>query len=74
MSRNGPEAQESDSVAEITAAGFVCVCVSQGQLSVAPQHLCSGLLHHHAAVYGPPLRTAGVQRGRAGQSTHTSNL
>lgn len=49
-------------------------CVSQGQLSVAPQHLCHGLLHHHVAVHGPPLCAAGVQRGRAGLSTHSSNL
>lgn len=57
---------------------FICVyityewphrfCGAQGQLSVAPLYLRSGLLHHHAAVYGSPLSEAGVQRRREGWS------
>lgn len=42
------------------------LCVRQGQLPVAPQHLCPGLLHHHAAGHGSPLDKAGVQRRREG--------
>lgn len=45
-----------------------CFCALQGQLSVAPQRLCFGLLHHHIAVYGSPLDTVGVQRRRKGLS------
>lgn len=41
---------------------------------MAPQYLCSALLHHHSAVYGPPLLTPGVQRGREGVCDCSSNL
>lgn len=50
----------------------LCFCASQGQLSLAPLCRCSGLLHHHAALYGSPRNKTGVQRRREGLSpSHT---